>query len=79
MVRWRGQAHPLRFGDVELELCDDNAEVWRWAAVVGFSPALIRYPILGTGGCLQFFDALFRGEDKIVEIETNRSYQGTKS
>jgi hypothetical protein len=26
---------------------------------------------------LQFFDPTFRGEDRIVEIETNRSYPGT--
>jgi hypothetical protein len=77
-VRWRGQFHPLRFGDVELELSDDQGAVWRWPAVVGFSPAQMRYPILGTCGCLQFFDAQFRGEDRIVEIETNGSYPGAK-
>ena len=32
-VRWRGQVHPLRFGDVELVLNDGNT-VWRWRAVV---------------------------------------------
>jgi hypothetical protein len=64
---------------VELELSDDTGAVWRWPAVVGFSPAPMRYPILGTCGCLQFFDPRFRGEDRIVEIETNRSYPGTKA
>jgi hypothetical protein len=39
----------------------------------------MRYPILGNCGCLQFFDARFRGEDRVVEIETNRSYPGTKA
>ncbi len=78
VVRWRGQAYPLRFGDVELELTDDIGEVWRWPAVVSFSPAPMRYPILGTCGCLQYFDARFRGEDRIVEIESNHSYPGTK-
>src|SRR5713226_7261860 len=29
-LRWRGQLHPLRFGDVELVLADD-ASVCRWA------------------------------------------------
>jgi hypothetical protein len=79
VVRWRGQAYPLRFGDVELELSDDKGEVWRWPAVISFSPAPMRYPILGTCGCLQFFDSRFRGEDRVVEIETNRSYPGTKN
>ena len=79
VVRWRGQTYPLRFGDVELELADDTGEVWRWPAVVSFSPAVMRYPILGTCGCLQFFDSRFRGEDRLVEIETNRSYPGTKA
>ncbi len=79
VVRWRGQTHPLRFGDVELELSDDTGAVWRWPAIVGFSPAPMRYPILGTCGCLQFFDAQFRGGDRMVDIETNRSYPGTKT
>src|SRR5262249_31425257 len=75
-VRWRGQVHPLRFGDVELVL-DHGMAVWRWRTVVGFSPAAIRYPILGTAGCLQFIDARFRRADLIVELETNRTYPGT--
>jgi hypothetical protein len=87
-VRWRGQAYRLRFGDVELELADDNGSVCRWPAVVGFSAAPLRYPILGNAarypilgnaGCLCFFDALFRGADQFMELETNRSYPGTQS
>jgi hypothetical protein len=79
VVRWRGQAYPLRFGDVELELADDTGQVWRWPAVVSFSSAPMRYPILGTCGCLQYFDSRFRGEDRVVEIEANRTYPGTMS
>jgi hypothetical protein len=75
-IRWRGQSYSLRFGAVELELSDGSA-VWRWPAVVAFSPAPIRYPILGICGCLQFFDARFRGADRVVELDTNRSYPGT--
>jgi hypothetical protein len=75
-LRWRGQAYPLRFGDVELEL-SDGTSVCRWPAVVGFTPAPLRYPLLGIAGCLQFFDARFRGDDRIAEVETNRSYPGT--
>src|SRR5687767_11679692 len=54
-LRWRGQSYPLRFGHVELEF-SAGAHVWRWPAVIGFSAASIRYPILGIAGCLQFFD-----------------------
>jgi hypothetical protein len=75
-IRWRGQLHPLRFGDVELVL-HDGVSVWRWATVVGFSPAPLRYPILGNAGCLQYMDVLFRGADLAVELTTNRSYAGT--
>jgi hypothetical protein len=77
-VRWRGQLHPLRFGDVEL-LLTDNASLWRWPAVVGFSPAPLRYPILGQASCLQFIDAHFLGADLLVELETNRAYPGTRA
>jgi hypothetical protein len=75
-VRWRGQPHPLRFGQVELVLTDMRA-TWRWSAVVGFSPAPLRYPILGQAGCLQFMDARFLGADLVAELETNRTYPGT--
>ena len=78
-LRWRGQPYALRFGDVELELADDSGSVCRWPAVVGFSAAPLRYPILGNAGCLCFFDALFRGADQFMELETNRSYPGTQS
>ncbi len=75
-VRWRGQSHPLLFGDVELILSDGTGEC-RWPAVVAFSPASIRYPILGISGCLEFFDARFLGADRFAELEPNRSYPGT--
>lgn len=77
-VRWRGQLHPLRFGDLQL-LLTDNSSTWRWPAVVGFSPAPLRYPILGQGSCLQFLDARFLGADRIVKLATNRSYPGTQT
>jgi hypothetical protein len=76
-LRWRGQPYPLRFGDVELELAAGSGAAWRWPATVGFSPAPIRYPILGNSGCLCFIDALFRGDDRAVELHTNRAYPGT--
>jgi hypothetical protein len=75
-LRWRGQVYPLRFGDVELVL-EDGVSEYQWRAVAAFSPAPIRYPILGTCRCLEFFDARFLGADRIVELEVNRSYAGT--
>jgi hypothetical protein len=75
-LRWRGQGFSLRFGDVTLQL-SDGLQVWLWPAVVGFSPAPVRYPILGLAGCLQFLDANYRGEDRMVELEMNRSFPGT--
>jgi hypothetical protein len=74
-VRWRGQIHPLRFATVEL-LLTDNIGTLRWPAVVAFSPAPLRYPILGQSGCLQYMDARFLGTDLIVELATNPSFAG---
>ena len=46
-LRWRGQSHPLLFAAVELELADTTGSVCRWPATVAFTPAPIRYPLLG--------------------------------
>jgi hypothetical protein len=77
-VRWRGQLHPLRFATVEL-LLTDNLGTLRWSAVVGFSPAPLRYPILGQSGCLQFLDANFLGADRWVELTTNPTFAGMEA
>ena len=76
-IRWRGQHYPLHFGSVELELQDDTGAARRWPGMVAFSPAPLRYPILGQAGCLQFYDSLFRGHDHVVELQTNPIYPGT--
>jgi hypothetical protein len=78
VLRWRGQGYALRFADVSLEL-SDGVEVWRWSAVIGLSPAPLRYPILGLAGCLQFMDARFLGESRIAQLEANRSFPGTNT
>ena len=75
-LRWRGLLYDLRLGDVELALTD-NVSMWQWPASVAFSPAPMPYVLLGYRGCLQFFDATFRGDDRLVEISDNRSYPGT--
>ena len=76
-VRWRGNLHPLRFAEVELVLSDD-AFICRWRAVIAFSSAPFPYPILGNAGCLQFFDVRLLGADRIVELEMNWTYPGTR-
>jgi hypothetical protein len=73
-LRWRGQRHPLRYGQVTLELADDEGGVLAWPAVVAFTNAPIRYPLLGICGCLEFFDASFRGTERLVELQTNASF-----
>jgi hypothetical protein len=60
-------------------LLTDHGSVWRWPTVVGFSPAPLRYPMLGQAGCLQFFDSRFLGDDRVVEVETKLTYPGTRS
>lgn len=74
--RWRGKQYPLRYGDVELQLTDD-VTVWRWPALVAFSPAPISYPLLGRCGCFEFLDVRFKDADRVVEFEDNRLYPGT--
>lgn len=78
IVRWRGQGFPLQFASVELELTDGTS-LWRWPALVGFSAAPVRYPILRGSGCLEFLDATFLGEQRIVELDTNGAYPGSKA
>ena len=75
-LRWRGQIYDLRFGDVELELTD-NVSTYRWPARVGFSTAPMPYVLLGYRGCLQFFDATFRGAACVIEADANPAYPGT--
>jgi hypothetical protein len=77
-LRWRGSAYPLAFGDVELEL-SDQIQLVRWPARVAFSPAPIPQPLLGRVGCLQFFDAAYRGADQSIVLDPNATFAGTMS
>ena len=78
VVRWRGTAYPIRFGDVEMEL-HGHGQTWRWTARVGFTQAELPYVILGHFGFLQYLDVTFHGYDQVVELEGNASYPGTIS
>src|SRR5262249_23671718 len=50
----------IRYAQVTLRLTDGR-EFCEWSALVGFTSAPLRQPLLGFAGCLQFFDADFRG------------------
>jgi hypothetical protein len=54
----------------------DGKEFREWPALVGFTSARMVHPLLGFAGCLQFFDALFRGEREEVELTINGLYPG---
>jgi hypothetical protein len=71
-IRWRGQRHEVEFHTVELELAE-GVNVLRWRGAVGFTAAPLAYALLGQRGCLEYFDAKFRGADQIVELESNRA------
>jgi hypothetical protein len=74
VMRWRGQRYALRYGHIELELVDDDGNSLRWPALVGFSAANMRYPLLGLCGCLEFFDTRLLGNDHVIELEANLSF-----
>ncbi len=45
--------------------------------MVGFTAALLRFPLLGFTGVLQFFSADFRGDLEEVEMTIKSIYPGT--
>jgi hypothetical protein len=77
-IRWGGSGYALRFGEIRLMLTD-GVETWSWTAIVGFSPAPIRYPLLGEASFLQFFDVTFRGDAREVILDTNPTFPGTRT
>jgi hypothetical protein len=73
ILRWRGAAYPLLFGNVTLEL-SDGSDALNWPAEIGFSDAPLPYVLLGNKGCLEFFDATFLGWAREVELNANVSF-----
>jgi hypothetical protein len=67
-VTWRGSTHPLVYAEVSLELADE-VTTYRWPATVAFTSAPLKYSLLGIAGCLEYFDARFLGEERLVEAE----------
>ncbi len=72
---YRGKTYSIQYAYVQLELTDGSV-LWSWPAVVGFSEARFRYPLLGQAGCLEFMDVTFKGMERVTVLETNASYPG---
>ncbi|MFI5455681.1 MAG: hypothetical protein ACHRXM_09545 [Isosphaerales bacterium] len=69
-----------RYAPVEIQMSDGIRETYRWTAIVGFvDAATLPRPLLGHAGCLQYFDAEFRGADLDVLLIPNRSFPGVRS
>ncbi len=66
----------LRFAQVTLRLAT-TSEQREWPALVGFTAAPLRFPLLGFAGALQFFSADFRGDREEVELTVNALYPGS--
>jgi hypothetical protein len=71
-----GSLIPLRYAQVTLRLAS-GSERREWPALVGFTAVRLVFPLLGFAGCLQFFDALSRGDREEVELTVNSLYPGT--
>ena len=63
------------YSQVTLSIADQQ-EKRQWPAWVGFTSARLRNALLGYAGCLQFFDADFRGHQEYVELTVNPLYPG---
>jgi hypothetical protein len=66
----------LRIVQVTLRLATAS-EQREWPALVGFTAATMRFPLLGFAGVLQFFHADFRGDREEVELTINSRYPGS--
>jgi hypothetical protein len=76
-VSYRGTQYPIRFGRATLELSAADG-AFKWEAVIGFTKAPIKHPMLGQIGCFDQLNVRFvtDPEPKIVEFEENSNYTG---
>jgi hypothetical protein len=65
----------IRYAQVMMRLTDGR-EFCEWPAWVGFTAAPMRQALLGFAGCLQFFDADFRGAREEVELVPDFLFPG---
>jgi hypothetical protein len=73
-VAFGGQAIDLSYADVELELTQD-AETLRWQARVqffGFADAQPETLVVGHQGFLDYFTAVFDGEQAVLDLQPNQ-------
>lgn len=75
-IVWSGRAWPLKFADIELEICDAH-EVYRWLARVAFSAAPTRFPLLGQASCFRVFDITFQASPQFVVFEPIPAFPGS--
>ena len=68
-----------RYAPVELRITDGLHETYQWTTLVGFVSTHLRYSLLGHAGCLQFFDATFRGADQEMVLTPNSSFSGQRA
>lgn len=77
-IRWGRTSYPIRYGEVEFELTD-GLTTCCWRAVVAFTTAAVRYPLLGVAGFLEFFDTTFLWAARIAGLQANAAYPGSIS
>ena len=75
-----GRPAPVRcrYAAVQLRITDGSHTAYEWTAVVAFAATRLHYSLLGHGGCLEFFDADFRGAAHEVILFPNSSFPGTQ-
>lgn len=68
-----GDRLKILYGDVELRIeCDNETIAWKTTVgFVDFGKASDEVIILGHGGCLDYFTAIFDGEDAELELVAN--------
>jgi len=62
----------VSYGTVTIEVTD-GIERYKWQTTVGVTNQDWSEAILGHSGCLEFFDALFRGEKHEVVLNRNET------
>jgi predicted aspartyl protease len=68
--------HVVRYARVRLRLTD-GIESREWSALVGFTTLPLSRILFGQTGGLQFFTAVFHGDQSAVELTVNSLYPGT--
>jgi predicted aspartyl protease len=70
-----GARYPVFYSRVKLRITD-GIEFREWDAWVTFTRSVLRRPLLGMAGFLQFFRADFNTDLELVDLTINRLYPG---